>query len=31
MNVIWKRKERKKDLNQDGFFCEEGEAEEYEE
>lgn len=31
MNVIWKRKEKKKDLNQDGFFCEEGEAEEYEE
>ena len=30
MNVIWKRKEKKKDLNQDGFFYEEGEAEEYE-
>ena len=31
MNEIWKRKERKKDLNQEGFFCEEGEMEEYEE
>lgn len=31
MNVIWKCKERKKDLNQDGFFYEEEEAEEYEE